>query len=79
MEEKRNIVSSPNILDTEALFVIFIGLEGNSEKTPEDFNEFLSIDSVDRRLFLDKYCDYEFKPVGETTVLVYSQKNDKSN
>lgn len=76
MEEKRNIVSSPNILDTEAMFVVFIGLAGNSDKTPEDFNEFLSIDSVDRRLFLEEYCDYTFKPVdnGKTTVLVYSKK-----
>lgn len=74
MEEKRNIVSSPNIIDTEALFVIYISLDGNSEKTPEDFNEFLSIDSVDRRLFLDQYCDYKFKPTGKTTVLVYSRK-----
>lgn len=76
MEEKRNIVSSPNILDTEALFVIFVGLADNSKKTPEDFNEFLSIDSVDRRLFLDQYCDYELKPIdnGKATVLVYSKK-----
>lgn len=74
MSEAKNIVSSPSIQDTEALFVIFIGIAGNEEKTPEDFNEFLSIDSVDRRLFLDEYCDYELKEVGKTMVLVYSMK-----
>lgn len=79
MEVKRNIISSPNILDTDVLFVIYLGLPGNEEKTPEDFNLFLSIDSVDRRLFLDEYCDYSFEEKGEQTVLIYKRKDDSGN
>lgn len=70
------VVSSPNFEDTEVLYGKYLEMPGNEDKSIDMFYEFLAIESIDRQLFLDEYCMYDFITVENSVVLKYSLKHD---
>lgn len=75
MEGKRIRLSAPGI-DASILFGIYINLPKNADKdiSLNDFIIFLSAESVDRELFLNKYCIYEFIEKEDSIILRYKVK-----
>lgn len=72
-ERKTTQITAPDI-DANTLFGLYMLIPGNENKEFDDFINFMSEESVDRQLFLDKYCSYKYVEIEETVVLQYKLK-----
>lgn len=50
--KKQTIISTPSIADTNVLLEKWRTIPGNRDKTTSEFYSFLSVDSLDRSVFL---------------------------
>jgi|GEM_PF-3380208 hypothetical protein len=73
--QKQTIISTPSIADTNILLAAWRAISGNSEKSTLDFYSFLTVDSVDRSVFLSDYTVESYDDVkGNVVVLKVSPK-----
>lgn len=56
-------------VDINTLFGLFQIWQDDENISQDDFFVFIQTPSVDRELFLKEYCTYDFKEVGESTVI----------
>ncbi|MBK5720155.1 hypothetical protein JGH11_04640 [Dysgonomonas sp. Marseille-P4677] len=70
----RDIVSTEDISGMDRLFEIYKTLPGNEASTVSEFNDFMSVNSSGRAVFLNTYCDYSFMRVERTTILKVKPK-----
>lgn len=67
---KQTIISTPSITDTNVLISKWRSIPGNSNKSLSEFYEFLTIDSVDRTLFLSEYTVESYDDVKGNIVVL---------
>lgn len=70
----KDIVSAEDISGMDKLFEIYKSLQGNESASQSGFQDFLSVNSAERIVFLETYCDYSFLPVDRTTILKVKPK-----
>lgn len=73
--QKQTIISTPSITDTNVLFAKWRAIPGNGGKSLAEFYSFLTIDSVERALFLTNYTVESYEDVkGNIVVLKVTPK-----
>lgn len=68
--KKQTIISTPSISDTNVLYSIWKSIPGNGNKSLSDFYSFLTVDSVDRNLFLSDHTIESYDDVKGNIVVV---------
>lgn len=73
--QRQTIISTPSITDTNVLLAKWRAIPGNSGKTTAEFYSFLTVDSVERAVFLSEYTVESFDDVkGNIVVLKVTPK-----
>ncbi|EGK00466.1 hypothetical protein [Dysgonomonas gadei] len=70
----KDIVSAEDISGMDMLFEIYKSLPGNESASQSGFQDFLSVNSAERTVFLETYCDYFFMQVDRTAILKVKPK-----
>jgi hypothetical protein len=68
--QKQTIISTPSIADTNVLLAKWRAIPGNSVKETAEFYTFLTVDSVDRSVFLSDYTLESFDDVRGNIVIL---------
>ena len=60
--------------DYTGLFQRYKLTAGNENATDSMFSAFLGINSPERTIFLDNFCNYTTRQVGNTVILIFTLK-----
>lgn len=69
MENKQATQIAAKEVDINMLYGLYLLQMQKEDISQDDFFVFVQTPSSERDTFLNTYCNYEFKEVGETTVI----------
>jgi hypothetical protein len=69
--QNQTIISTPSIADTNVLFAKWRAIPGNGSKSLSDFYKFLTEESVDRSMFLERYTIESYVKGSIVVVKIY--------
>jgi len=67
---KQTIITTPSIADAQVLYSRWKSVAGNSDKSLADFYDFLTGDTVDKRVFLSQHTVESFADIKHNIVVV---------
>ena len=71
MEERKTTQIAATEVDINLLYGLYMLEPGMDQASQDEFYDFISTESIERELFLEKYCEYQYKEINEVVVVQF--------